>query len=120
MEISGDLLRKKIENGENVIIDFWANFCGPCRVMKPKFEKVAESNQDKNLEFDHFNTPEAKRWSIKYFSYINFNFESFEADSVFTGLQSSNFSNFSKNRKISIYLNNFELYYQRYRFILLI
>jgi thioredoxin len=64
MEISGDLLRKKIENGENVIIDFWANFCGPCRVMKPKFEKVAESNQDKNLEFFTMNVEENKEFAM--------------------------------------------------------
>jgi thioredoxin 1 len=44
MEITGKELKTKIENGESVIIDFWAGFCGPCKVYKPIFEKVAESS----------------------------------------------------------------------------
>lgn len=42
MEISSVELREKIKNGDKLIIDFWAKFCGPCRVMKPMFEKVSD------------------------------------------------------------------------------
>jgi len=42
MEITQEELRKKIENGDKLIIDFWAKFCGPCKVMKPIFEKIGE------------------------------------------------------------------------------
>jgi len=59
MEITGKELKTKIESGESVIIDFWAGFCGPCKVYKPIFEKVAESSSiqmytmdvEKNSEF---------------------------------------------------------------------
>lgn len=62
MEINGELLKKKIENGENVIVDFWASFCGPCKVMKPKFEKVAQNNQKNNLEYYTMNVEENKEF----------------------------------------------------------
>lgn len=50
MEITQDELRKKIQNGDKLIIDFWAKFCSPCRAMKPIFEKVSQELRDNNSE----------------------------------------------------------------------
>jgi len=44
MEISSDLLREKIKNGEKVIVDFHATWCFPCKSMKPTFEKLTNEN----------------------------------------------------------------------------
>lgn len=44
MEINSIELQKKISSGEKIIVEFWAPWCGPCRMMKPGFEKVAKSN----------------------------------------------------------------------------
>ena len=40
MEITGLQLEQKINNGEKVIVELWATWCGPCKMMKPIFEKV--------------------------------------------------------------------------------
>jgi thioredoxin 1 len=45
MEISGDELTKKINSGKKVIVEFWAEWCGPCKMMKPIFEKVSTENE---------------------------------------------------------------------------
>ena len=44
MEINSVTLQQKINNGEKIIVEFWAPWCGPCRMMKPIFEKVANEN----------------------------------------------------------------------------
>jgi thioredoxin len=50
MEITSEELKQKIENGEKLIVDFWGTWCGPCKVMKPAFEKVAEEYRRENSE----------------------------------------------------------------------
>jgi thioredoxin 1 len=44
MEISSVDLQQKINNGEKLIVEFWADWCGPCKMMKPIFERVASTN----------------------------------------------------------------------------
>jgi thioredoxin len=49
MEITSEELKTKIKNGDKLVVDFWANFCSPCRMMKPIFEKVGnEVSQNKS------------------------------------------------------------------------
>ena len=54
MEITQELLQEKINNGEKLIVDFWAPWCGPCKVMKPVFEKVSEEFRNENSEVQLF------------------------------------------------------------------
>jgi len=44
MEITGLELQEKIKNGEDFIVELWGTWCGPCKMMKPIFEKVASEN----------------------------------------------------------------------------
>ena len=44
MEITSVELQEKINSGKKVIVEFWAEWCGPCKMMKPIFERVASQN----------------------------------------------------------------------------
>lgn len=50
MEITSVELKEKIENGEKVLVDFHGIWCGPCKVMKPIFEKIANQMNEEGSE----------------------------------------------------------------------
>ncbi|GMU55052.1 MAG: hypothetical protein AMXMBFR33_41980 [Candidatus Xenobia bacterium] len=48
-----------------VLVDFGADWCGPCKMLEPIFEAVSESYQGK-VKFVKLNTDENKNIAAKY------------------------------------------------------
>jgi len=46
IDLNDENFDKEIEKG-NWIIDFWAEWCGPCRMMAPHFEEAAKQLKEK-------------------------------------------------------------------------
>ncbi|RAP31314.1 thioredoxin [Candidatus Marinamargulisbacteria bacterium SCGC AG-343-D04] len=46
--ISDDTFQEKISQGESklIIVDFWADWCGPCKMLAPTLEKISETHKD--------------------------------------------------------------------------
>lgn len=38
--------KEKVETSGITFVDWWAEWCGPCRAFAPTYEKVAEANPD--------------------------------------------------------------------------
>ncbi|MDM8526181.1 thioredoxin family protein [Desulfococcaceae bacterium HSG8] len=43
---SVDELQNAISNNDIVVIDFWADWCGPCKMFGPTYEKISEKYPD--------------------------------------------------------------------------
>jgi len=46
VEITADSLDATVTDNEIVLLDFWAEWCGPCRQFGPVFEQASVDNPD--------------------------------------------------------------------------
>jgi thioredoxin 1 len=46
IELTKDNFETTIVNNDTVLVDFWAEWCGPCKMFGPVYEKVSEEHPD--------------------------------------------------------------------------
>ena len=46
IELTKDTFEDTIVNNDTVLVDFWAEWCGPCKMFGPVYEKVSEDHPD--------------------------------------------------------------------------
>ena len=54
-----------LQTDKIVLIDFWASWCGPCRMMSPVVDKIAEEMQD-TVKVCKINIDEEQNLAVRY------------------------------------------------------
>ncbi len=62
IELNEDTLSNLVAQNEKVVVQFSASWCGNCRIMKPKFKKLATENEGITFVLvDAENAPESRK-----------------------------------------------------------
>jgi thioredoxin 1 len=64
IDITKDTLVETIEGNDIVLIDFWAEWCGPCRTFGPTYEKVSENHP--NITFAKVDTEDQQEVAANF------------------------------------------------------
>lgn len=65
LKISEENFKKEVlEESKTVLIDFYADWCGPCKMLSPIVEEAAKENED--TKFVKINVDEAQELAIEY------------------------------------------------------
>ena len=54
-----------INSDKTTIVDFYADWCGPCKMMSPIIDKIAEENTE-NIKVGKVNVDENQELAMKY------------------------------------------------------
>ena len=66
IEVTDDSFQAEVMESETpILVDFWAPWCGPCRMIAPAVEEIANEYQGK-VRVGKLNTDQAQQSAIKY------------------------------------------------------
>lgn len=64
LTLTKDNFKETIDNNDVVLIDFWASWCGPCKMFEPIYEEASEKYPD--IVFAKVNTEEEQELAAMF------------------------------------------------------
>ena len=64
MELTSENFNQEMTNNDLLLVDFWAEWCGPCKSMHPIFTRMAKKY--KHVRFARINVDNSQDIAMKY------------------------------------------------------
>ncbi len=64
VNLNNDNFKDTVDNSDIVLVDFWAEWCGPCKMFAPIFEEVSEKHSD--IVFGKVNTEQEQQLAAMF------------------------------------------------------
>lgn len=61
---TADFETEVLKSDKTVLVDFWASWCGPCRMLSPVVDQVAEENP--SIKVCKVNVDDEQQLAVKY------------------------------------------------------
>jgi thioredoxin 1 len=65
LEVNSSNIEDLVKNNRSLVVDCWAPWCGPCRMMSPVIDELASDYKGK-ITFGKMNTDENRDVAVKY------------------------------------------------------
>ncbi len=66
MELTKENFVDTVKNAQVTVVDFWAPWCGPCRMIAPIIEELSEDYKDKGVVVGKINTDEQQELAMQF------------------------------------------------------
>jgi len=66
IDITGETFEKTLTDSDIVIVDYWAEWCGPCKSFGPIFEAVSNKEELSDIVFAKVNTEEEQELAAHF------------------------------------------------------
>jgi thioredoxin 1 len=65
-QVTDDTFQSEVlDSSDTIMVDFWAEWCGPCRAVGPILDKIAEEHADK-IKIVKLNVDDNPQMAMKY------------------------------------------------------